>query len=69
MNRDSTDIILGRGYVKQQLKRPLYRAVEKYLIEFQKWSLPSVLSAWFDDIIDHGASSDIQFFRLWKIMN
>ena len=52
------DILLGRRYIRGELKKQFCRAVEKYLVEFQKWPLPSVFSIWFDNIINQIASSD-----------
>ena len=52
-------ILLGRNYVKKQLRREFCRAVEKYLVEFQKWALPLSFPMWFDNIINQVASSDV----------
>ena len=53
------DILLGRNHVKWQLRREFCRAIEKYLVEFQKWALPLDFPVWFDNIINQVASSDI----------
>ena len=53
------DILIGRNYLKRYLNRQFCKAVEKYLVEFQKWPLPPVLSIWFDNIIDQVAISDM----------
>ena len=39
-----------RGYVKILLRNQFCKAVEKYLVEFQKWVLPSRFDQWFYDI-------------------
>ena len=53
------DILLGRNYLKRQLEKQFCKAVEKYLVEFQKWPLPPVFSIWFDNIINQVVTSDI----------
>ena len=44
-------ILMDRGYKRNILKRQFCKAVEKYVMEFQKWALPFSFPAWFDSIV------------------
>ncbi len=44
------NILIQRGYIKNLLKNQFCKAVEKYLVEFQKWAIPSRFDQWFFDI-------------------
>ena len=44
------NILIQRGYVKNLLKNQFCKAVEKYLVEFQKWAIPSRFDQWFFEI-------------------
>ena len=46
-----SQILFRRGYKKGPLQRQFSKAVEKYIVEFQKWALPIDFKAWFDDIV------------------
>ena len=45
------DILLGRGYDCRLLQKQFCRAVEKYVQEFQKWTIPLDLRSWFFEIV------------------
>ena len=45
------DILLARGYNKKILCSKFSKAVEKYILEFQKWEIPIDLKSWFIDIV------------------
>ena len=45
------DILLRRGYDFRLLQRQLCKAVEKYVLEFQKWTIPLDLRSWFLKIV------------------
>ena len=44
------DILVGRGYKMDLLRREFSKAVEKYISEFQRWTIPVNFSSWFDKI-------------------
>ena len=46
------DILRDRDYSKRRLKGQFCKAVERYLVEFQKWSLPLDFQAWFYLIVN-----------------
>ena len=45
------DILIKRGYDVRLLQKQFCRAVDKYIIEFQKWAILLDLRAWFFDIV------------------
>ena len=45
------DISIKRGYDIKLLQKQFCRAVDKYIIEFQKWAILLDLRAWFFDIV------------------
>ena len=45
------DILLGRCYDCRLLQKQFCRAVEKYVQEFQKWTIPLDLRSWFFEIV------------------
>ena len=45
------DILLARGYNRKILCNKFTKAVEKYILEFQKWEIPLDLKSWFIDIV------------------
>ena len=45
------DILIKRGYDVGLLQKQFCRAVDKYIIEFQKWAILLDLKAWFFDIV------------------
>ena len=45
------DILIKRGYDVGLLQKQFCRAVDKYIIEFQKWTILLDLKAWFFDIV------------------
>ena len=47
-------ILLARGYDMRFLGREFCKAVEKYMVEFQKWALPPDLVKWFQQIVRPG---------------
>ena len=44
-------ILLDRGYNLGILRKQFCRAIDKYVGEFQKWTLPLDFSAWFFEIV------------------
>ena len=44
-------ILRNRGYKSSLLQKQFCRAIDKYVTEFQKWSIPSDLKSWFLDIV------------------
>ena len=44
------DILVGRGYKMDLLRREFSKAVEKYISEFQRWTIQVNFSSWFDKI-------------------
>jgi len=51
-----SQILFQRGYKKGPLQRQFSKAVEKYIIEFQKWALPIDFKVWFDNIVSTGSN-------------
>ena len=45
------DILLARGYNKKILCNKFSKAVQKYILEFQKWEIPLDIKLWFDSIV------------------
>ena len=45
------NILLRRDYDLRMLQRQFCRAVDKYILEFQKWTISLDLRLWFSDII------------------
>ena len=45
------NILLKRKYDIKLLQKQFCRAVDKYLLEFQKWTISLDLRSWFQDII------------------
>ena len=45
------DILLGRDYNCRLLQKQFCRAVEKYVQEFQKWTIPLDLRSWIFEIV------------------
>ena len=45
------DILLARGYNKKILCNKFSKAVEKYILEFQKWEIPLDIKSWFNNIV------------------
>ena len=46
------DILRDRGYNIKLLGRQFLRAVEKYILVFQRWEIPVNLGDWFRSISD-----------------
>ena len=44
------DILVNRGYRTDLLRREFSKSVEKYISEFQRWTIPVNFSSWFDRI-------------------
>ena len=44
------DFLRDRGYTYKLLRREFCRAVEKHIVEFQKWVLPTGFIDWFRNI-------------------
>ena len=44
-------MLIARGYNRNRLKNQFSKAVNKYIIEFYKWDVPSDLQLWFDRIM------------------
>ena len=45
------DILLKRDYEFRLLQRQFCRAVDKYILEFQKWAISLELRSWFANIV------------------
>ena len=54
--RSLANILIARGYNRNRLKNQFSKAVNKYIIEFYKWDIPSDLRLWFDQIISELSS-------------
>ena len=47
------NILLTRGYNKKLLQKQFCKALEKYIEEFQKWTIPLRYDNWFKEIIQN----------------
>ena len=62
-------ILQGRGYIVGLLSRQFYKAVSKFISEFQKWDIPLDFKDWFNNMTRYliSTSMGIGLF-IWVIM-
>ena len=49
--RSLANILIARGYNKDRLRNQFCKAIDKYMIQFCKWDIPSDLQLWFNQIL------------------